>query len=115
MHIRKDDQVEVITGDDKGTRGKVMRVDRVAGRIVVEGVNRVKKHVRKSQKNPQGGILSKEAAIALSNVMLVCQACNRAARSGARLLADGSKERFCKECGAGIGQIGFAKARRAKP
>ena len=111
MQIRKDDIVEVITGDDKGTRdkrtrGKVLRVDRVAGKIVVEGVNRVKKHVRKSQKNPQGGILSKEAAISISNVMLVCQACNRAARTGTRLLADGGKERFCKECGAGIGQIG---------
>jgi large subunit ribosomal protein L24 len=106
MHIRKDDTVEVITGDDNGTRGKVLRVDRVAGKVVVEGVNRVKKHVRKSQKNPQGGILSKEAAISISNVMLVCQACNRAARTGSRVLPDGSKERFCKQCGAGIGQIG---------
>jgi large subunit ribosomal protein L24 len=113
MHIRKDDIVEVITGDDAGTRGKALRLNRAAGKILVEGVNRVKKHVRKSQKNPQGGILSKEAEIALSNVLLVCQACNRAVRTGARLLPDGGKERFCKQCGAGIGQIGLAKARRA--
>ncbi len=114
MHIRVGDSVEVIRGDDKGTRGKVLRVDRDAWKIVVEGVNRVWKHVRRSQKNPQGGRLSKEAAISLSNVLLVCQACNAATRTGARYLADGSKERFCKKCGAGIGQIAFAKARYAK-
>jgi large subunit ribosomal protein L24 len=112
MHIRKDDIVEVITGDDSGTRGKALRVDRTAGRILVEGVNRVKKHVAKNQKNPQGGILSKEAAISLSNVLLVCQACNRAVRTGARALAGGGKERFCKKCGAGIGQIGLVKSGR---
>ncbi len=105
MHIRKDDLVEVITGDDKGTRGRVLRVNHDTQKIVVEGVNRVKKHVRKSQKNPQGGVLSKEAAVALSNVMLVCQACNTATRTGARSAADGVKERFCKQCGAGMGQI----------
>jgi len=106
MHIRANDTVEVISGDDKGLRGKVLRLDRGARRILVEGVNRVKKHVRKSQKNPQGGVLSKEAAIALSNVMLVCQACNTATRTGARFGPDGVKERFCKQCGAGMGQIG---------
>jgi large subunit ribosomal protein L24 len=105
MHVRTDDTVEVISGDDGGKRGRVLRVDRKAGRIVVEGVNRVKKHVRKSQKNPQGGVLSREAPIQLSNVMLVCTACNAATRTGARNLPDGSKERFCKKCGAGIGQI----------
>ena len=115
MHIRVDDTVEVICGDDKGQRGKVLRVDRRAGRIVVEGVNRVKKHVRRSQKNPQGGILSKESAISISNVLLVCQACNAATRTGARQLADGGKERFCKQCGAGIGQIALSKSRRANP
>ena len=114
MHIRVNDTVEVIRGDDKGTRGKVLRVDREAGRIVVEGVNRVFKHVRRSQKNPQGGRLSKEAAIALSNVLVVCPACNRATRTGARHLDDGSKERFCKKCGASTGQILFPKARYAK-
>jgi large subunit ribosomal protein L24 len=106
MHIRTDDTVEVIRGDDAGARGKVLRVDRTAGKITVEGVHRVKKHVRRSQKNPQGGVLSKEAAVSLANVMLVCQACNTATRTGARRLPDGSKERFCKQCGAGIGQIG---------
>jgi len=115
MHIRANDIVEVIRGDDAGVRGKVLRVDRETGKIVVEGANRVKKHVRKSQKNPQGGILSKEAPIAISNVMLVCQACNTATRTGARVLADGGKERFCKQCGAGIGQISVSKDRQGKP
>ena len=115
MHIRANDTVEVISGDDKGLRGKVLRLDRGARRILVEGVNRVKKHVRKSQKNPQGGVLSKEAAIALSNVMLVCQACNTATRTGARSGPDGVKERFCKQCGAGMGQIASAKSHHAKP
>jgi len=105
MHVKTDDTVEVIRGDDRGKRGRVLKVDRRAARIVVEGVNRVKKHVRKSQKNPQGGVLSKEAPIQLSNVMLVCTACNAATRTGARKLPDGSKERYCKKCGAGIGQI----------
>ena len=114
MHVRIDDTVEVISGDDAGTRGRVLRVDRAAGKVVVEGVARVHKHVRRSQRNPQGGRLSMEMPIRLSNVMLVCEACDAAARTGVRFLDDGSKERFCKKCGAGIGQIAPAKQRRAK-
>ncbi len=114
MHIRVDDTVEVVCGDDRGTRGKVLRIDREAGQIVVEGVNRVFKHVRRSQKNPQGGRLSKEAAIHLSNVLLVCPACSRPTRTGARRLDDGSKERYCKKCGASAGQVLPPKARHAR-
>ena len=85
MHIRKDDQVEVITGDDKGTPterriAKVLRVLPERNKIVVEGVNRVYKHMKPSQKNPQGGRLSKEMPIAVSNVMLFCPKCNRGVR-----------------------------------
>lgn len=105
MHIRSNDTVKVLTGDDRGVTGKVLRVDRKAGKVVVEGVNRVYKHVRRSQKNPQGGRLSKEMPIPLSNVLLVCTACGQPTRTGARLTADGSKERFCKKCKAGIGMI----------
>ncbi len=105
MWIRVDDMVQVISGEDRGARGKVLRVDRQAGKLVVEGVNRVYKHVRKSQKNPQGGRLSMEMPIPQSNVALVCQACGAATRVGARHLPDGSKERFCRKCGAGNGQI----------
>ena len=114
MHIKTGETVEVITGDDKGTRGKVLRIDRDGGKVVVEGINQVYKHVRRSQKNPQGGRLSKEMAIQLSNVLLVCTKCNQPARTGARFLDDGSKERFCKKCGAGLGQIAPARKAHAK-
>jgi len=114
MLIRTNDTVEVITGDDRGTRAKVLRVDREAGKIVVEGVNRVYKHVRKSQRNPRGGRLSKEMPVQISNVAFVCPSCNKATRLGARYTEDGAKERFCKKCGATTGSVAPAKARYAK-
>ena len=109
MHIKTNDTVEVITGDDKGQRGKVLSIDRRVGRLVVEGANRVYKHVRRSQKNPQGGRLSREMPIQISNVLLVCNKCGRGVRTGARQAGDGSKERFCKKCGSSLGQISPAK------
>jgi len=114
MWIRADDLVEVISGEDIGTRGKVLRIDRQAGKAVVEGVNRVYKHVRRSQRNPQGGRLSKEMPIALCKVLLVCEKCGAAARLKADYLDDGTKVRACKKCGANNGQIAPAKARYAK-
>ncbi len=114
MHIKANDTVEVIAGDDSGTRGRALRVDREAGKIIVEGVNKVFKHVRRSQRNPQGGRLSKEMPIHLAKVMLVCQACNKPTRTGVRYLDDGSKERYCKKCSAANGQIAPPKARYAK-
>jgi large subunit ribosomal protein L24 len=114
MSIRTNDTVEVIAGDDRGTRGKVLRVDHRAGKVVVEHVNRVYKHVRRSQKNPQGGRLSIEMPVQMSNVLLICEKCSAATRTGVRLLDDGSKERFCKKCGAGNGQIAPPKARHAQ-
>jgi large subunit ribosomal protein L24 len=114
MLVRVNDTVELIAGDEQGTRGKVLRVDREEGRVVVEGVNRVFKHVRRSQRNPQGGRLSREMPVALSNVALVCGACGKATRVGARYLDDGSKQRFCKKCGAANRQISPAKEKYAK-
>jgi len=113
MHIKKDDTVVVISGDDKKTRAKVLRIDRAAGKLVVEGVNRVYKHVRRSQRNPQGGRLSKEMPLQISNVLLVCNHCNRGVRTGARFLKDGSKERFCRKCGTSLGPIAPARASHA--
>ena len=113
MHIRKDDTVEVMVGDDRGTRGRVLTVDRQAGKLVVEGVNRVYKHVRRSQRNPQGGRLSKEMPLQISNVLLVCPACGKAARTGARLVADGGKERYCKKCGKGVGTLAPPRNKKA--
>jgi len=110
MHIKVDDTVEVITGDDRGERGRVLSVDRHAGLLVIEGVNRVYKHVRRSQKNPQGGRLSKEMPLRLSNVKLVCSNCGKASRTGARYTEDGAKERFCRLCKGPLGQLAPAKA-----
>ena len=105
MRLHTDDIVEVIAGDDRGERGRILRVLRDRRKVVVEGINRVYKHVRRSDRNPQGGRLSKEMPIDVSNVMLVCAGCGKPARMGARLAGDGSKERYCKSCGAANGQI----------
>ncbi len=118
MHIRKDDQVEVMTGDDKGSPGarkiaKVLRVLPDKNKIVVEGVNRVYKHVKPSAKNQQGGRLSKEMPIDASNVMLYCPSCKRGVRVGHRFLDSGQKQRYCKACSAGLGEVGPAKSARA--
>jgi large subunit ribosomal protein L24 len=113
MLIRTGDTVEVIAGNDRGQKSKVLKVDRSTGKAVVEGVNRVKKHIRRSQKYPQGGVLSKEMPVQLSNVKYVCTSCGAATRLGARFLDDGSKERFCKKCNASAGQIAPAKKAHA--
>ncbi len=112
MRIKSNDTVKVICGEDRGATGKVLRVVRAKGKVVVEGVNRVYKHVRRSQKNPQGGRLSREMPISVSNVLLVCGACGAGTRVGMRSLPDGGKERYCKKCGAGNGQVSRPKAKR---
>ena len=113
MHVRKDDNVVVITGDDAGgktpTVSKVLRVLPDRGKVVVQNVNRVYKHLKPSRRNPQGGRLSKEMPIDASNVLLYCTTCRRGVRSGHRPAADGRKERFCKKCGGNLGFLGKAK------
>ncbi|WP_434073811.1 50S ribosomal protein L24 [Moorella naiadis (nom. illeg.)] len=99
VHVKKGDTVMVITGKDSGKKGKVLSVATAKGRVIVEGVNIVKRHTRPTQKLPQGGIIEKEAPIASSNVMLFCNKCNRPTRIGRQILADGSKARVCKKCG----------------
>jgi large subunit ribosomal protein L24 len=113
MLIRTGDSVEVIAGNDRGLKSRVIKVDRAAGKAIVEGVNRVKKHIRRSQKHPQGGVLSKEMPVQLSNLQFVCESCGSATRLGARFLPNGSKERYCKQCGASAGQIAPPKAAHA--
>ena len=114
MRIRRDDLVEVIAGDDRGERGRVLSVDRESGKVIVEQIGLVYKHVRRSQRNPQGGRLSIERPIFAGNVMYVCESCDKTTRLGVRHADDGSKERFCKRCGASAGVISPAKARYAK-
>src|SRR6201987_242785 len=104
MLIRKGDMVRVIAGDDAGSTARVLRVLRDKGKIVVEGVNKVYKHMKPNRRNPQGGRLSKEMPIDVSNVLLVCPNCRRGVRVGRRYLNDGSKERYCKSCGNGLGR-----------
>jgi large subunit ribosomal protein L24 len=118
MLIRKDDQVEVITGDDKGSPSarkiaKVLRVLPEKNKILVEGVNRVYKHLKPGGKSQQGGRLSKEMPIDASNVMLYCPSCNRGVRVGHRFTAEGRKQRHCKSCSASLGDVGPAKPARA--
>lgn len=114
MLIKVDDTVEVIAGNWRGERGKVLGIDGKAQTVVVEGVNRVYKHVRRSQKNPQGGRLSKEMPVRASNVMLICPQTNERTRVGVRYLADGSKERYAKKSGVSLGEIAPPRAAHAK-
>jgi large subunit ribosomal protein L24 len=114
MWIKVNDIVQVLRGKDRGVKAKVLSLDHEADKVVVEGVNRIFKHVRKSQRNPQGGRLSIEAPLNLSNVQVVCPKCGRPSRMGARLLDDGSKERYCKKCNLSTGDRTPAKAQRAK-
>lgn len=102
MQVRKDDKVVVIAGKEKGKRGKVLKVNPSTSRIVVEGVNMVKRAIKPTQKNPQGGFSEKELPIHSSNAMLLCPNCGSTVRVGRHFLADGSKVRFCKKCGADV-------------
>ena len=97
FRIKKGDTVEVIQGKENGKRGKVLRVMSAADRVVVERVNIIKRHVRPSQKTPQGGVIEREAGIHISNVQLVCPSCNQPARVGVRMEGD-AKVRYCKKC-----------------
>src|SRR5947209_19782783 len=116
MHVRKDDMVEVIAGDDaeKGRARRVLRILPAEGKLVVEAVNRVYKHVKPNRRNPQGGRLSKEMPIDASNVLLYCPTCKRGVRVGRRYLDDGRKERFCKKCGTALGTLAKARKTYAK-
>jgi large subunit ribosomal protein L24 len=113
MHIRKDDIVEIITGDDKGKRGRVLNVLPKKGKIVVEGVNRVYKHLKPNRRNPQGGRLSKEMPINISNAMLIDPQTNKPTRVGVRFLPDGKKELYAMSSGAGIRLIAPARPAHA--
>ena len=99
MQIRKGDKVLVSTGDDRGKKGKVLKVLPDKARVLVEGVNFVKKHTRPNQKNPQGGIVEKEAPVHASNLRVVCPGCGESAGLSRKRDADGKARRVCKSCG----------------
>jgi large subunit ribosomal protein L24 len=97
LKIRKGDQVMITSGKDAGKSGKVLRVDRGKGRIVIERLNIIKKHTKpQPKKNPQGGVIEIEGTIDVSNVMLVCPACGEPTRVGYRVAGDGTKVRRCR-------------------
>lgn len=101
MKLTRNDQVLIRTGKDRGKRGPIVRVLPKSNRIVVEGVNLIKKHTKPSSKHPQGGIITMEAPIAASNVMIVCTECSKATKVGTKLTKDGPI-RICRACGAAI-------------
>lgn len=99
LGIKKGDIVKVIAGKEKGKQGRVLFVARDKSKVTIEKVNIIKKHMKPSRKQTQGGIIDKEGAVHLSNVMLVCPKCGRRTRLGARVMDDGGKSRVCKKCG----------------
>ena len=96
--IKKNDVVYVLTGRDKGKTGKVFQVYPQKKKAMVEGINYVKKHARKTKQDQQGGIIQKESPIRLSNLAPFCKTCNKYARVGISVLADGTRSRYCKRC-----------------
>ena len=99
VDIRRNDQVKVIAGRDKGKQGRVLRVFPEDAKVLVEHVSMVKKHVRPNpQRNVKGGIVEREAALHSSNVQLVCPECNQVTRIGHKILGDGRKVRICRKC-----------------
>lgn len=109
MLLKIGDTVKVIAGRDSGETGKVIQIDKDSNKVLVEGVSRVYKHVRKSQRNPQGGRLSKEQFMDASNVMFVCPKTGAPTRLGIQIAEDGTKSRVCKKSGVVVDQIARSK------
>jgi len=102
LKIHKGDQVMVVSGKEAGKSGKVMRVEAAEGRVVIEHLNMLKKHTKPNpKKNPQGGVIEREGPIDISNVMLMCPACNQPTRVGYRFTQGGAKIRVCRRPGCG--------------
>lgn len=98
LHVRSGDRVKVISGNYRGATGEILRTIPDERRVVVDSVNMRKRHQQPTRENPDGGIVSFEAPIDVSNVMLICPHCDEPSRTGTRVDADGTKERICKRC-----------------
>lgn len=96
--IKKNDTVKILTGKDRGKTGKVLTVFPESGRALVQGLNMVKKHARRTRDDQQGGIIQKESPVNISNLMIVCQKCGKPTRVSFGMLSDGTKTRICKKC-----------------
>jgi len=99
VHVKKGDIVVVITGKSVGKKGKVLAVEQEEQKVIVEGVNKAKRHTKPSKKMQRGGIIEKEAPVASSNVMIFCSRCNKPTRIGKKMLDNDTKVRACKKCG----------------
>ncbi|AEJ38536.1 ribosomal protein L24 [Sulfobacillus acidophilus TPY] len=102
MHVKKGDLVKILAGRDKGKQGHIIRAIPKENRVVVEKVNLVKRHQRPSPAYPEGGIITKEAPIHVSNVMIICSSCKKPTRIAHKFLDNGKKVRACKHCGASL-------------
>jgi large subunit ribosomal protein L24 len=103
INVRKNDRVVVIAGKDSGRTGRVIEVQPRKHKVIVEGINIIKRHTKANrQRGISGGIIEREAPIDVSNVMLICPQCGQATRVAHRFLADGTRTRACKKCGAAI-------------
>ena len=101
-YLRKDDQVEVIAGKDKGRVGKILSIHADKNQAVVERINMIKRHTKPTEMNQQGQIVEREAPIHVSNLQLICPECTKTGRIGRKFLEDGAKVRYCKSCGESI-------------
>ncbi len=99
LHVKKGDTAVVISGVNKGEKGKVLATDPSSGKVLIEGVNLVTRHVKPRGVNEKGGRMQKEALLNASNVMPVCPHCKKATRNGYKILENGTKQRVCKKCG----------------
>ncbi|HSW63769.1 MAG TPA: 50S ribosomal protein L24 [Dissulfurispiraceae bacterium] len=98
LRLKKNDTAVVITGKNKGSKGRVLTVTLEKNSVIVEGVNIIKKHMKPNKQYQQGGIIEKEAPLHISNVMLVCPKCQKPTRLSNNVLGDGRKMRACKKC-----------------
>jgi large subunit ribosomal protein L24 len=103
LSIKKNDTVLVVTGKEKGKKGRVISVNPAKSKILIERINIIKRHMKPSKKYSQGGIIEKEAPLHISNVMLVCSKCDKPTRIGNTVLSDGKKARICKKCKEVVG------------
>jgi len=99
LHVKKGDTVMVLSGKDKGKTGKIIEAMPKTGKVVVGGINKVKRHQKPTQKMPQGGIMVKEAPLNSSKTMLICPSCEKATRVKKSEMAGGFSARVCKKCG----------------
>lgn len=98
-HLKKGDEVVVIAGKDKGRKGKIQRVLKPEGAVIVEGLNLAKKHAKPTKTNPQGGVIDKSLSVPYGKVMMVCSGCSQPTRIHRERAVDGTLVRVCKKCG----------------